>query len=141
METILKGVGFPFRFNSTGGVAKQELSPFDQTLIQSSSKQVLSIRAYEILMEPEIGNTIMQELFNVRGDITDMAVLRHKITNELGRREQRIEVEDVRVYTVNDEEKENSDVTTRVSIDAVILQLQKKVTFEYEINDKEVIIL
>ncbi|MBO8161163.1 MAG: GPW/gp25 family protein [Thermosipho sp. (in: Bacteria)] len=91
-----KGISFPFRIDSSGRVATSTTSPNDFTHIKESIEQILKTRKYERIMENDFGNEIDISLFEVADDPTNLAILKHNITECIETWDNRVKVLDVK---------------------------------------------
>lgn len=125
MAEQYKGISFPFRFGASGGVATSKLSYDDFSRIEESIRQIVFTTVGERIYKAEFGTELRHHMFEVNGDITDMAILGHKIKQALMRFEDRIEVLNVKVYTSPTE-----DSTMYIEVDAKIIKFQRTETFK-----------
>lgn len=94
-EKGYKGISFPFRFNSSGGVATSTTSPEDLSHIEESIEQIIRTRMYERVMEHNFYCDIDPSLFENMEDATNQGLLAFSIQEALNRNDDRIEVEDI----------------------------------------------
>lgn len=129
MSYIFKGISYPFRFGSTGGIAKSELSVDDQSRIYESIYQIIFTYKNERVNANDFGSNIRKYLFEPFDDITTLSLIKFDITKAITEQEPRVEVIDVRVYTEPDE-----DSKIYIDLDLLIIQFSKEVTMSYEYN-------
>lgn len=116
-----KGVSFPFRFNSRGGVAMSELTHSDFSRIRESIHQILFTHYMERVMNLDFG-TDRGMLFYPTDDITELSIIQYKITEAIEKFEDRVEVNSCEVFA--DTENEG---TVIVSLDLHIIKFVKDV--------------
>lgn len=98
-----KGISFPFRISSQGGVVTSTTSSIDPTHIAESIKQILGTSRLERAMESDIYSTVDAVLFEPN-DESLQQVLKARIVADLERLESRIELgEDDIEFTVETE--------------------------------------
>jgi uncharacterized protein len=121
-NNIYKGISFPFRFNSQGRVEKSELTHDDFSRIKESIIQILFTFKMERIMLTDFGST-RGAIFDPLDDMTDRALLKHEIQQAIEKYEDRVDVNNVEVYT--DESKEG---TLIVVLDLHIVKFVKDVS-------------
>lgn len=126
---LYKGISFPFRFNSSGGVATSELSHTDFSRIEESIYQILFTEMKERIFKTEFGTKLKRQVFEVDGDITQIAILRHEIEKAIDTFEERVAVNDIRIYTVDEEEGK-----LFIELDVHIIKFMKDVTLQLSYN-------
>lgn len=131
MSNIYKGISFPFRFNSRGGVATSVLSPTDYSRIKESIRSIITTRAGERYMLPEYGNSVHHFLFENLEDISLQAELADGIRDALEKNDDRISVVDISF--VEGEEEGRFTINTTVNI----TRLQINQTISVEIDREE----
>jgi phage baseplate assembly protein W len=97
-DNVYKGISFPFRFNSQGRVERSQLTPSDFSRIRESIAQILLTFKNERIMNGEFGS-IRGAIFDPIEDITDVAILQSEVQTAIEENEDRVIVNDVRVYT------------------------------------------
>jgi phage baseplate assembly protein W len=124
--TSYKGISFPFRFNSKGGVTSNELSPIDFSRIFESIRQIIFTRKRERVMLADKGTDAETALFEPSDDLTEMGILRHEIMKAIDEQEDRVSVNDVYVseITIGDE------VKLLVEVDAHIIKFMQDEKFQ-----------
>lgn len=121
-----KGISFPFRFGSSGGVAKSILTHSDFSRIKESITQILFTYQNERVMNNLFGSP-RQYVFENLDDVTERALFRHEIVKAIETYEDRVEVIECRLYP--DPTKEG---TLIVSLDLHIIKFVKDVTLQLE---------
>lgn len=132
MTENYKGISFPFRYGANGGANTSELTMSDSDRIKESVNQILLTRKGERINNPEIGSNIHHYLFESSSDVTTLALIKDEIEECLSEQEPRIELQDVRVYTLDEEEGK-----IFVEIDFIILQFAKDETLQLELETME----
>ena len=125
---IYQGISFPFRFNSQGRVEKSKLTHDDFSRIKESIHQIIFTFHMERVMNTEFGVPRMS-VFQSLDDITDQAILKHEIRKAIEKHEDRVEVNDIRIYT--DGENEG---TLIVELDLHIIKFLKDVTVKVPLD-------
>ena len=98
-----KGISYPFRINSRGGVVMSTTSRTDPTHIAESIQQILNTNYLERPMESEIYTTVTALLFEPN-DISLQQVLKSRIVNDITRLESRVICEEDGIeFEVNNE--------------------------------------
>lgn len=92
-----KGISFPFRLNSKGGIATSVANVQDTTHIVESMRQILSTSRMERCMEYHIYSDLDTHLFS-NIDRSSQTLLKYQIEQAL-RLETRIEVQDISIYS------------------------------------------
>jgi phage baseplate assembly protein W len=101
MMATYKGISFPFRFNSKGGVATSELTPDDFSRIRESLEQIIFTRKNERIMLRDKGTKAADTLFENADDITELGILRHDVMKSIEEQEDRVLVNDVTVEPID----------------------------------------
>lgn len=101
-----KGISFPFRFNSKGGVATSETSQDNFKHIDESIIQIIRTNELERINEPHMSSEVQRNMFNTP-DENDIAMLQLYIKKAIRKHEKRVEVKDVRVNYVQDEDHDS----------------------------------
>lgn len=127
MAYIYKGISYPFRFGSTGGVNNSELTVDDQSKIHESVYQIIFTSKNERIYNTNFGSNVRKYLFEPFDDISTLSLIKFEVTKAVSEQEPRIEVIDVRVYTTDGE-----DSKIYIDLDVLILQFSKEVTLNYE---------
>lgn len=130
MSNIYKGISFPFRFNSRGGVETSVLSPTDYSRIKESIRTIISTRVGERYMLPEYGNNVHEYLFDSLDDVSIQAELADGIRDALERNDERILVQGVNFQSTT-----NGVVV--IDVDVRIVRLQVNETITVTINREE----
>lgn len=128
---VFKGIAFPFRFNSKGGVSTSELSPNDYSRIYESIYQIILTRKNERIMLNDIGTNSSEAIFEATDDLTQMGILRHEIIKALSEQENRISVNDVSISSIYDEESKETKIL--VVINAYIIKFMTNEQFAIQI--------
>lgn len=107
-----KGISYPFRINSKGGVTMSTTSNIDNTHIRESIEQVFKTNFLERPMEGgDIYTSVSMLLFEPNNTALQ-SVLRARIVDDLTRLDDRIEIQDEGVvFTVRE-----SDISNEVYI-------------------------
>lgn len=127
MSNIYKGVSFPFRFNSRGGVETSVLSPTDYSRIRESIQSIISTRVGERYMLPEYGNSVHEYLFENLDDVSLQAELADGIRDALERNDERILIEAID-FRDTDDGTVYIDVTVRI----IRLQVNQTITVTFD---------
>lgn len=122
-----KGMSFPFRFNSKGGVTTSELTPEDHSRIYESIKQIIFTRKNERIMLNDFGTNAQDAVFEPTDDVTEMGILRYEIMQALEENEPRILVNDVTVTAID-------EISILVTVDAHIVKFMTDATFSITIG-------
>ena len=129
MSNYYKGIAFPFKFGSNGGVRTSTLTPDDHDRIYQSIYQILFTYKKERINNSEIGSRLKEYLFEPFDDINTLALIKFEVEKAIAEQEPRVEVLDVRVYTLDGEEgKIYIDVTV------LIIQFTTSTTLQYEFS-------
>lgn len=98
MTDILgQGCKFPFQFGKlTGATVTSTATSRDQQHIHESIRQILGTRRGERFLLPEFGSRLHELLFE-GNDAILRGLVRHEVTDVLGRWEPRIVIEEVQV--------------------------------------------
>ena len=96
IEKGYKGISFPFRFNSSGGVTTSTTSPEDLSHIEESVEQIIRTKMYERIMELDFYCDVDPSLFENMEDATNQGLLAFNIREALNKNDDRIDVEDVK---------------------------------------------
>lgn len=127
MTNYYKGISFPFRFGGNGGVKSSVLTPEDFSHLRESIYQIIFTYKNERINENHIGSNIREYIFEDYEDINTLALIKFGIETVIAEQEPRVEVLDVRVYTVPTEEGK-----IYIEVDAFIIQFSTETTFQYE---------
>lgn len=107
-----KGISYPFRINSKGGVTMSTTSNIDSTHIRESIEQVFKTNFLERPMEGGDIYTSVSMLLFEPNNMALQSVLRARIVDDLTRLDDRIEIQDEGVvFTVRE-----SDISNEVYI-------------------------
>lgn len=99
MNKGFKGISFPFRFNSSGGVATSTTAPNDLSHIEESIEQIIRTSIGERVMEVEFGNEAFRLLFENLDDETNRGIITMFITDAIERWDKRVKVNMVDIIT------------------------------------------
>lgn len=91
-EVGYKGISYPFRVGSKGGVVMSTTSKSDATHISESIQQILNTDFLERPMESDVYTTVTSLLFEPN-DVSLQRVLAMRIVDDLTRLDDRIELE------------------------------------------------
>lgn len=105
---IRRGISFPFRFNSRGGVAISESNYYDDAHTKESITQILLTSIHSREMNPEFGSAIKNTIFQGNNPSYDTIAINY-IKEALARWEPEITVKDVQII------REKSTVTIQVT--------------------------
>lgn len=102
-----KGVSFPFRVSSQGGIVTSSTSSIDPTHISESIQQIFGTKFLERPMEAGVYSTADTVLFEPN-DESLQQVLKSRMVADLERLEERIEVgeEDIEFYVQSESDTE-----------------------------------
>lgn len=128
-RNIFKGISFPFRFGSSGGVATSELTHGDFSRIKESIHQIMMTFISERVMRGSFGSNTRDFLFEVQGDDTSVALLQHEIKKAIESNEDRVIVNSLRVYT-----GETAEGTIIIDADIHIIKFVKDVDFRFNVD-------
>lgn len=123
MSNIYKGVSFPFRFNSRGGVETSVLSPQDYSRIEESIKSIIMTRAGERFMLPGYGNVAHHYLFENLDDVSLQAEMSDAIRDALELNDERITVVDIQFS-----QNEGGQVVVSSQVNITRLQINQTIT-------------
>lgn len=129
-SNIYKGISFPFRFDSKGGVATSVLTPNDYSRISESIHQIIFTRKYERIMKPNFFTPAETFLFEPTDDETAIGEFIYDVTNALEEFEDRITVNDIHVHVT----EEGGEEKINVLIDARIVKFMRDEIIAIEIN-------
>ena len=95
-----KGISFPFRISSQGGVVMTTTDYNNPTHIEESIKQILGTNYLERVMQPEVYSRVSSALFEPN-DTSLLNLLKTRIVEDLERLDSRITIEEggVEVYS------------------------------------------
>ena len=95
-----KGISFPFRISSQGGVVMTTTDYNSPTHIEESIKQILGTNYLERVMQPEVYSRVSSALFEPN-DTSLLNLLKTRIVEDLERLDSRISIEEggVEVYS------------------------------------------
>lgn len=134
MTNYYKGISFPFRFGSNGGVTQTELTPTDFDRIRESLWQIIFTYKNERIFLNYFGSRIKEYLFEPADDINTLALIKFEVEKSIEENEERVELLDVRVYTVDAEEGK-----IYIDIEAKIIQFSKVAVFQYVIDRDKIL--
>lgn len=126
MSNSYKGISFPFRFGVGGGVQKSELTPEDFSRIRESIHQIIFTYLKERVNENHIGSRLKEYLFESYEDINTLGLIKFEVEKAISEQEPRVNVLDVRVYTLPGEEGK-----IYIDVDVEIIQFATEATFSY----------
>lgn len=129
MTNYYKGISFPFRFGANGGVRTSVLTPDEHDRIYQSIYQILFTFQKERVNNPEIGSRLRTYLFEPYDEINTLALIKFEVEKAISEQEPRVEVLDVRVYTVDGEEGK-----IYIDVDVLIIQFATETTLQYEFS-------
>jgi|SRR3712207_2093885 len=130
MEKGFKGISYPFRFDSRGGIALSTTSMNDFTHINEGIEQLIATTVTDRVMELAFGSELKTHIFNLNDETTRSIV--SLIVKEALAKDDRIEVLEVNAY-----EDESSDGNV-VVIDIVYEVIKYRKTTSTQITlDKE----
>lgn len=98
MAQQYKGISFPFRIGVKGGVVMSVANINDFTHIDESIEQLFRTRPFERTMEQDVYSELDTSIFEPN-DESLATLIEYQITNALERLEQRIEIQDVEVFS------------------------------------------
>lgn len=90
-EVGYKGISYPFRIGSSGGVVMSSTSKTDATHIAESIQQILNTEYLERPMESDVYTTVTSLLFEPNNE-TLQQVLRTRLVNDIERLDRRVRV-------------------------------------------------
>ena len=90
-EVGYKGISYPFRIGSNGGVVMSSTSKTNATHIAESVQQILNTEFLERPMESDVYTTVTSLLFEPNND-TLQQVLRTRLVNDIERLDSRVKV-------------------------------------------------
>lgn len=127
-----KGISFPFRVSSQGGIVTSTTSMTDPTHIAESIKQIFGTNFLERPMEADIYSTVDAILFEPN-DVSLQQVLRARMVADLERLEQRIEVaeDDIEFFV----ESESSGEFLYATISYKIIKYQTYYTTTLKVGE------
>lgn len=99
-----KGISFPFRFNSAGGVATSTTSPDDFSHIRESIEQIIRTKRYERIMESDFYCELDPALFENIDDTSTQGILAFSIKEAIERLDDRVEIQDITFEVDNEGE-------------------------------------
>jgi hypothetical protein len=110
-----RGISFPFRFNSLGGVATSTVETGNPAHILESIRQIVGTRRGERVMRPEFGADADNLVFSPQSN-TGIQIATHNIGQQLLRWEKRVDLQKVEVVSIDDLQTEiDLDVRIRVT--------------------------
>lgn len=101
-ECGYKGISFPFRFNSKGGIAMSTTSSTDFSHIEESIQQIIYTFLNERIFELNLGFKGNAQLFKNLDDEIEKSTLAFLIKDSIENLETRVEVESVSIDYVDD---------------------------------------
>lgn len=128
-QNIDKGISFPFRFGSSGGVKTSKLTHYDYSRIKESLHQIVLTFQKERIMNAEWGSTLRDNLFDIVGDETSMALMQHEMSKAIEKHEPRVLINDLKVFTVSD-----SDSTIMIEANVHIIKFVKDVDMQFGVT-------
>ena len=90
-ETGYKGISYPFRISSKGGVMMSTTTKRDATHIAESIQQILNTEFLERPMESDVYTTVTSLLFEPNNE-TLQQVLRTRVVNDITRLDPRVRI-------------------------------------------------
>lgn len=127
-----KGISFPFRISSQGGVVMSTTSYNNPTHIEESIKQILGTGYLERVMQPEVYSDVYSSLFEP-DDSSLINLVRTQILEEIERLEPRVslDINDIDLYS-----KEEQGVTTLyVELTYKIISYETTFTTNVEVGE------
>lgn len=103
---VLKGISYPFRFNSKGGVATSVASVFDTTRFNESIEQIIRTGVKERVMELDFGSELYKYVHTSSFDETDITLIKYLVKEAIERHNELITVIDVQVEELNESDTE-----------------------------------
>lgn len=127
-----KGISFPFRISSQGGVVMTTTDYNNPTHIEESIKQILGTNYLERVMQPEVYSRVSSALFEPN-DTSLLNLLKTRIVEDLERLDSRITIEEggVEVYS---EEVEGVTILY-VSLTYQIISYETTFTTKVEVGE------
>lgn len=100
LKSGYKGISFPFRISSQGGVVMTTTDYNNPTHIEESIKQILGTNYLERVMQPEVYSSVSSALFEPN-DSSLLNLLKTRIVEDLERLDSRITIDDdgIEVYS------------------------------------------
>lgn len=126
-QHIDKGISFPFRFGSSGGVRESKLTHTDYSRIIESIEQIIFTFKKERVMLAKAGSTLREYVFELDGDETTMSLMQHEMTKAIEEQEPRVLVNSVKVQVLDSDEG-----SIMVFLDLHIIQFVKDVELQLE---------
>lgn len=111
MQSGFKGISFPFRINSTGGVTMSSTSISDVPHITEAIEQILLTKPRERRMEYHFKSDLDLDIFEPN-DMSARCLIEHQIREALTTLEDRIEI--VSVDVQSDNNKVYASITFKV---------------------------
>jgi phage baseplate assembly protein W len=111
-----KGISFPFRFNSRGGVQTSTLTPHDFSRIYESITQIVMTLKKERVMRVEFGTNAEYSIFESLEDATEVGILRHEVMKAIEEQEDRVRINDCLVSLVDEDDSKKVILTLDVHI-------------------------
>lgn len=127
-----KGISFPFRISSQGGVVMSSTSYNNPAHIEESIKQILGTGYLERVMQPEVYSDVYSSLFEP-DDSSLINLVRTQILEEIERLEPRVslDINDIDLYS-----KEEQGVTTLyVELTYKIISYETTFTTNVEVGE------
>jgi phage baseplate assembly protein W len=119
-----KGISFPFRFNSRGGVQTSTLTPYDFSRIRESITQIVMTAKKERVMLNDFGTNAENSVFENLDDATEAGILRHEIMKAIEEQEDRVAVNECSILT----EEEDGVPYVLVVLDIHIIKFMRDET-------------
>lgn len=128
-QHIYKGISFPFRFGSNGGVVTSKLNHYDTSRIKESIHQIVLTFLGERVMLPNFGSNLNDYVFEIAGDETSLALLQHEMKKAIELNDDRVVVNSLKVFNVDED-----GGTVIIEADIHIVKFVKNVQMNFEIN-------
>ena len=129
MSNYYKGIAFPFGFGANGGVKTSILTHEEHDRIYQSIYQILFTFKRERINNAEFGSRLKAYLFESFDDINTKSLIKFEVEKAITEQEPRVEVLDVRVYTVDGEEGK-----IFIDVDVLIIQFSTNTTLSYQMD-------
>ena len=112
-----RGISYPFRISSQGGVVMSTTDKNNATHINESIQQILGTNFLERVMESDVYSSVQTSLFEPNDDSLQY-VIKTQIVNDLRRLEERIQLDedgiDLEVKTLDEGEFLYATITYKV---------------------------
>lgn len=126
---IYKGIAFPFSFGSNGGTRTSQLTHSEHDRIYQSIYQIIFTYVNERVNNYEFGSKLREYIFESYDDINTLALIKFEVERCITRFEPRVEVLDIRVYTLPEEEGR-----IFIDVDVLIIQFATEASFSYQME-------